>query len=456
MSILIKKKSKFRGLHLPERKITEKKSIETLPIPEKIILPLLQNIGAPCSFIIEKGDEVRTGQKIADSESYVSSPIHSSISGKVKKISKILNPASGLLMDAATIVSDGKDQWAETSRVFDIGLSQDYNKLRTIIDTLKKDEILSKIREAGIVGLGGAAFPTHVKLNPPPEKKIDTVILNGCECEPFITSDHRVLLEYGKQVLMGLYIITSVLKPEKIYIAIEDNKADAISHISDLIFEMAFDDMFEIISLPSRYPMGAEKTLIKTVLDREVPMGGLPLDVGVVVNNVTTAKAIYDAVIEDRPLISKVITVTGEYNNPKNVLVRTGTAISDLIELCGLKVESTNKVIIGGPMMGNTLINTDFPVIKGVNCILACDSRIPEEQNCINCGRCVRICPMGLLPLAFVRSVKGGNSDGLSSQYYIDNCIECGSCAYVCPANIPIVGYIKAGKAILAEKKKAK
>jgi len=455
MGILIKKKSKFRGLHLPENKITEKKSIETLPIPENIILPLIQNIGAPCNFIIEKGDEVKTGQKIADSKSYVSSPIHSSISGKVKKISKILNPASGMLMDAATIASDGEDQWVKTDRVFDINLSQDYNKLRAIIDSLGKDEILSKIREAGIVGLGGAAFPTHVKLNPPPEKRIDTVILNGCECEPFITSDHRVLLEYGKQILIGLYIIVSVLKPENIYIAIEDNKADAIAHISDLIYDMAFDNMFQIVSLPSRYPMGAEKTLIKTVLDRAVPMGGLPMDVGVVVNNVTTAKAIYDAVIEDKPLISKVITVTGEYNNPKNVLARTGTPISHLIELCGLKKEKINKVIVGGPMMGNILVNTDFPVIKGVNCILACDSRIPEEQNCINCGSCVRICPMGLVPLAYVRNVKGGKSEGLS-DYYIENCIECGSCAYICPANIPIVGYIKTGKAMLAEKKKAK
>ncbi len=455
MGILIKKKSKFRGLHLPENKITGKKSIETLPIPENIILPLIQNIGAPCNFTIEKGDEVKTGQKIADSKSYVSSPIHSSISGKVKKISKILNPASGMLMDAATIASDGEDKWVKTGRVFDIALSQDYNKLRAIIDSLEKDEILSKIREAGIVGLGGAAFPTHVKLNPPLEKRIDTVILNGCECEPFITSDHRVLLEYGKQILIGLYIIVSILKPENIYIAIEDNKADAIAHISDLVYEMAFDDMFQIVSLPSEYPMGAEKTLIKTVLDRTVPMGGLPMDVGVVVNNVTTAKAIYDAVIEDKPLISKVITVTGEYNNPKNVLARIGTPISHLIELCGLRKEKINKVIVGGPMMGNILVNTDFPVIKGVNCILACDSRIPEEQNCINCGSCVRICPMDLVPLAYVRNVKGGKSEGLS-DYYIENCIECGSCAYVCPANIPIVGYIKTGKAMLAEKKKAK
>jgi electron transport complex protein RnfC len=455
MGILIKKKSKFRGLHLPENKITSKKPIEILPLPEKIVLPLIQNIGAPCTFIVEKGDTVKTGQKIADSKAYVSSPIHSSISGKVKKISKIMNPTSSQLMDAATIESDGQDQWVDIEKVFNINLSQDYRRLKSIIDSFKTEDILTGIREAGIVGLGGAAFPTHVKLKPPPEKKIDTLILNGCECEPFITSDHRVLLEFVKQVLVGLYIISKTINPKNIFIAIEDNKKDAITHIKDLIFELNFDDLFKIVSLPSRYPMGAEKTLIKTVVDKAVPMGGLPMDVGVVVNNVTTAKTIFDALIEGKPLISKVITVTGEFDNPKNVLARIGTPIRELMDLCGINDEKANKIIIGGPMMGNILVEPDFPVIKGVNCILAKDSRIPDEQNCINCGSCVRICPMGLVPLVYVRIVKSSRSDGLS-DYYIENCIECGSCAYVCPANIPIVGYIKTGKAMLARQKSDK
>ncbi|MCK5566683.1 MAG: electron transport complex subunit RsxC [Actinomycetia bacterium] len=450
MGILLKKKSKFRGLHLPENKITAKKPIEVLPVPEKVILPLVQNIGAPCTFLVEKGDIVRTGQKIADSKAYVSSPIHSSISGKVKKFSKIMNPATSQLMDAVTIESDGQDQWVESEQVFNINLSQDYRRLKSIIDSFKKEEILTKIREAGIVGLGGAAFPTHVKLNPPPEKKIDTLILNGCECEPFITSDHRVMLEYGRQVLMGLYIICRTLDPGNIYIAIEDNKRDAIVHMKDLIFDLTFDDMFKIVSLPSSYPMGAEKTLIKTVVDRAVPIGGLPMDVGVVVNNVTTAKAIYDAVIEGKPLISKVITVTGEFETPKNILTRIGTPIRELVDLCGIDESKTNKVIVGGPMMGNILVGFDFPIVKGANCVLAKDSIIPDERNCINCGSCVRICPMDLVPLVYVRNVKSGRSDGLSG-HYIENCIECGSCAYVCPANIPIVGYIKTGKAMIAK-----
>jgi electron transport complex protein RnfC len=455
MGILIKKKSKFRGLDLPENKLTENKPIEVIPIPEKVIIPLVQNIGATCSFTIERGDEVNTGQKIADSQSYVSAPIHSSISGKVRRISKILNPATGTLMDAATIESDGEDRRVETNRIFDMDNSRDYSRLCSIIDSMPGEEILNKIREAGVVGLGGAAFPTHVKLNPPPDKKIDTVILNGCECEPFITSDHRVMLEYGKQVLAGLYIIKRLLSPQKIFIAIEDNKEDAIEIMKDLVMEMGFKDICYIVSLPSRYPMGAEKTLIKTVVDRAVPMGGLPMDVGVVVNNVTTCRAIYDAVIEESPLISKVITISGKYREIKNILVRIGTPISQLVELCGIERKKANKIIVGGPMMGNLLVDTDFPVTKGANSILAVDSRIPDEQNCINCGSCVRICPMNLEPLVFVRNVKAGKSGGLK-DFYISNCIECGSCAYVCPANIPIVGYIKAGKAMLAKEKNAK
>jgi Na+-translocating ferredoxin:NAD+ oxidoreductase subunit C len=455
MGILIRKKSKSRGLHLPENKITDYKPIEMLPAPGEVIIPLIQNIGAPCSFIVEKREQVKTGQKIADSKSFVSAPIHSSISGKIKKISKILNPATGKLMEAAAIESDGEDRWVERNPLYDIEKSQDYIRLMGIIDSLKKEEMILNIREAGIVGLGGAAFPTHVKLNPPPDKDIDTVILNGCECEPYITADHRILLEYGRQVLAGLYIITRILQPENIYIAIEDNKEDAIEYIKGLLSEMSLDKKFKIVSLPSKYPMGAEKTLIKTVVERSVPMGGLPMDVGVVVNNVGTAKAIYEAVIEDTPLISKVVTITGEFNNPKNVIARIGTPISSLLELGGLKKESYNKIILGGPMMGNILLDPDFPVIKSVNCVLAIESRVPREKNCINCGRCISVCPMNLEPLTYVRNTKNRNTEGLSN-YYIQDCIECGLCAYVCPSNIPIVGYIKEGKAMLVGEKKTR
>ena len=454
MDIVIKKKSAFKGLSLPENKITAEKSIEVLPLPEKVILPLQQSIGAPCELIVEKGDMVKTGQKIADSKSYVSAPIHSSISGKVAKIIKMINPATSGVMDAALIESDGKDSWVELAKLFNMRESYDFYALKRIIDSIDKKEVLAKVREAGVVGLGGATFPTHVKLNPPPDKKIDTLILNGCECEPFITSDHRIMLEYGREVIMGLYIINRVLSPRNIYIAIEDNKKDAIKNLEELIMRMDFSSLFKIVSLKSRYPMGAEKSLIKTITGRVVPMGGLPMDVGVIVNNVATSKSIYDAVIEGKPLIERVVTVTGTVVNPKNLQVRLGTTIDSLIEKFGGFRSEINCMIAGGPMMGISIVSTDFPVTKGTNCILVIKRRIQDEQNCINCGRCVNICPMNLMPLAYVRNVKKGYFENCR-EYYIDNCIECGSCAYVCPANIPIVGYIKTGKSVL-DKKAAK
>ncbi|MDD5600272.1 MAG: electron transport complex subunit RsxC [Actinomycetota bacterium] len=452
MEIVIRKKSAFKGLSLPENKVTAKKFIEVLPPPQKVTIPVQQSTGAPCEFIIDRGDLVKTGQKIADSDSYVSSPIHSPISGKVDKIIKLVNPVTSGLIDAAVIESDGKDSWVELAELFDMHKSEDFNSLKRIIESLDKKEILDMIREAGIVGLGGATFPTHVKLNPPPDKKIDTVILNGCECEPFITSDHRLMLENGREILIGLYIINNILSPQNIYIAIEDNKRDAINKLQELIVMMDFSNLFKIVSLKSRYPMGAEKSLIKTVTGRTVPMGGLPMDVGVIVNNVATSKAIYDAVIEGKPLIDRVVTVTGNVINPKNLQVRLGMSINSLIEKCGGFRGEINSVIAGGPMMGLSIVDVDFPITKGTNCVLVMKRRIQDEQNCINCGRCVNACPMNLMPLMFARYVKRGNFENCR-EYYIDNCIECGSCAYVCPANIPIVGYIKTGKSVLARKK---
>jgi electron transport complex protein RnfC len=451
MEIVIKKKSVFRGLSLRENKITARVPIEELPLPEKVVLPLHQNIGAPCESLVKRKDAVKTGQKIADSKGYVSAPIHSSISGSVSKVTKVLNPATCALMNALVIESDGQDQPVGLKKLFDIKNSDDFSGLKKLIRSIDRKKILEKIKEAGIVGLGGATFPTHVKLNPPKDKKIDTLILNGCECEPFITSDHRVMLEYGEKVLAGLFIISRTVMPKDIYIAVEDNKEDAICHLEELIVKMGFKDIFKIVSLKSRYPMGAEKTLIRTVLRRTVPMGGLPMDVGVIVNNVATAKSVYEAVIENRPLIDKVITVTGKVASPKNLLVRIGTPVSKLLEACGDVGSNVNYLIIGGPMMGTAIADIDFPVTKGVNCILVKEGKVRVEQNCINCGRCVSICPMDLMPMIYVRNVKKGSTESCK-QYYIENCIECGSCAYVCPAGIPIVGYIKTGKSMLQTK----
>src|SRR4030066_1817295 len=367
MNILIKKKRAFKGVSLPENKITAGKPIEILPVPDKVVVPLQQSLGAPCQFIVERGDVVKTGQKIADSQSYVTAPIHASISGKVTRIIKVVNPVTSTMMDSVIIESDGEDNWIELSKLFDIKKSEDFSGLKKIIDSIDRNEIIKKIREAGIVGLGGATFPTHVKLNPPKDKKIDTLILNGCECEPFITSDHRSMLENGRAILMGLYIISKILSPQDIYIAIEDNKEDAIVYMEKLVEEMGLASIIKIISLESRYPMGAEKTLIKTITGRTVPIGGLPMDVGVIMNNVATSNSVFGAVIEGKPMIDRIVTVTGAIENPKNLLVRLGTTIDRLIESCGKTENGVNYIIIGEPMMGISIVNTDFPVKKGRN-----------------------------------------------------------------------------------------
>lgn len=449
MGVILRKRSAFKGLKLPESKITESKSIEHFPSPEKVVLPLQQHIGAPAEPLVKRRDRVKTGQKIADSKSFVSAPIHTSISGEVSGITKIINPATGSLVDAIEIKSDGEDNWIGINQLIDVKDLSKLPEITHIINGLSAKEMIKRIREGGIVGLGGATFPTHVKLSVPPDKKIDTVILNGCECEPYITSDHRVLLEYGEKVLLGLYIINKIISPEKIFIAIENNKKDAIKHLESLIVDMGLETSFKIISLPSRYPMGAEKTLVKTILGREVPIGGLPLDVGVVINNVTTAKAIYEAVVEGRPLIEKVVTVTGAIKRPRNLLVRLGTPIDSIISYCGGLEEGMVEIITGGPMMGISILSLQFPIVKGINCILVREGRLIAEQNCIRCGRCVEACPMNLMPLMFVRNVKN-KMYKICSEYFIEDCIECGSCAYVCPANIPIVAYIKTGKSKLS------
>ena len=351
MSIRLKSKSTSYGVKVPESKLTAGSPIEPIPLPERVIIPLHQNIGAPCEAVAKRGDKVLTGQKIGDSERFVNAPIHATISGEITGTTMVINPPTAQLVTALVITSDGKDEWVEPEAPGEL-------------ETLSTKEILDRIRAAGLVGLGGAAFPTHVKLSPPKDKKIDTVILNGCECEPYITSDHRVMLEYGEKVLSGLNIIKKVLSPDNIYIAIEDNKEDAIDHMEELITVMGFKEDFKIIPLTTKYPMGAEKTLIGTILNREVPIGGLPLDVGVVVHNVSTAKAIHDAIFEGKPFVERVVTVTGAVKNPKNLLVRLGTPLRTLIEYCGGIDGKASEVILGGPMMGISQPDLDFPVTK--------------------------------------------------------------------------------------------
>jgi electron transport complex protein RnfC len=419
---------RFRGgVHPPYSKITARKEIESARLPTNVVLPLQQHVGDPCEALVNKEDQVKVGQKVGDSSATISAPIHSSVSGVVKDISVHPSPVGEVL--SILIESDGKDEWIKKE-----GIDPEKSS---------KEEILRKIRECGIVGLGGAAFPTHVKLSPPPEKKIDTVIINGVECEPYITADHRLILEQGKKILRGTKIIKRLLDAEKAIVAVEDNKKDAAQKLWSLR-----DDGIEIVTLKTRYPQGDERHLIKAVLNREVPAGGLPFDVGVVLQNVGTVKAIDDAVYEGTPLVERVLTVTGDVKKPKNLLVRIGTPFSELIEQCGGFASSVGKVISGGPMMGVAQWG-DVPVIKGTTCILVLDegkARGEEERTCIRCGRCVEACPMGLMPTMLATYAKKKRFD-LCEKNYIWSCDECGCCAYICPSRIPLIQLIRYGKA---------
>lgn len=428
-----------RGVKVPHSKFTATSPIEPVSLPDKVVIPLQQHLGAPCNALVKRGDKVLTGQKIGDSDRFVRAPVHATISGEISSTMTVINPPSGQLVEALVITSDGEDKWVEMEAAKDLG-------------ELSVEEILTRIREAGLVGLGGATFPTHVKLSPPKDTKIDTVILNGCECEPYITADHRVMLEYGEQVLSGLNIIKRVLTPENIYIAIEDNKEDAIEHLEKLIVTMGFEEDFKIIPLKSKYPMGAEKILTEIILGREVPIGGLPLHVGVVVHNVSTAKAIHDAVIEGKPFVERVVTVTGAVKNPKNLLVRFGVPLRVLIDYCGGMDGKANEVILGGPMMGISQFDLDFPLAKGTSCVLVKEGAPIKEQNCISCGMCIEVCPMRLMPTVLAKYAKAGRYDDCKEEAYIDDCFECGACAYTCPANIPIVQYIKTAKSELMKR----
>lgn len=408
---------------------TESLKIESLPIPKEVFIPLQQHIGAPCKAVVEIGEEVRIGQVIGTVDAYVSSPVHATISGKVKAIGKFAHPTGSRTEMVHIIASDEEEP----------------NGVYTEVDwtNLPIDEMKSRIKNAGIVGLGGAAFPTHVKLNPPENKPIDTFILNGCECEPFLTADHRLMLETPDEILKGMAIIMKVLGVKKGYVGIESNKPDAIESMQKAVSKYGF----EIVTVKTKYPQGAEKMLIKAIKKRKVPTGGLPMDVGVVVQNVGTAAAVANAVSYEKPLTQRIVTVTGNgIKEPKNLLVTIGTRFSDVIEYCGGLIEDTAQVFMGGPMMGIAQYDLSVPVIKATSGIVCTtDYKQVEPIACIGCGSCVKACPMFLMPtrLAHLSLMRHwSNADKMG----IMNCIECGSCAYVCPSSIPLVQWIRVGK----------
>jgi len=431
------------GVHPEENKgQTSGIPISELPPPDIVVIPLSQHTGAPSKPLVEKGDEVRVGTKIGEADGFISVPVHSSVSGKVLGIEARPHPL-GRRMPAVVIESDGKDDWVDLSGHKDI--TED-----------SPQKIREAVKEAGLVGLGGAAFPTHVKISPPEGKPIDTAILNGAECEPVLTSDHRVMLEYAGDVVAGLKIIMRVVGAERGFIGIERNKPDAIRLMREAV---AGDDGIEVADLKVKYPQGAEKQLIKALTGREVPCGGLPMDVGCLVQNVGTSLGIYEAARYGRPLISRVVTLAGRaVKNPGNYRVRIGTQFAHIISASGGTTGPFSKLIMGGPMMGIAQADGDAPVIKGTSglVLLGEDEVVDHDPSaCIRCARCVDHCPMKLLPNEIVRFVEKEKYER-AKQYGLLDCMECGVCAYICPSRIGHVQLMKLGKAALwAMKKKA-
>jgi len=423
------------GVHPPENKLSENSPIEVFPLPKQVSIPVNQNLGAPSVPLVNKGDMVKAGQMIAKGEAFISSNVHSSVSGKVLKIDDMIDH-TGYKRKAIVINVDG-DEW-ETS--VDRGTN-----LRGEI-TLTREEIIKKIHEMGVVGMGGATFPSHVKLMVPDGKKPEYLIINGVECEPYLTADHRLMLEKGEEVLVGTQILMKGLGVEKSIIGIENNKPDAIRHMQELAAKYP---SISVQALKVRYPQGGEKQLINALLGREVPSGKLPIEVGCVVNNVGTAYAVYEAVQKNKPLVERVVTVTGyTVAKPSNFLVRIGTPIQELLAKAEADLENSAKIVNGGPMMGKALNSLDVPVVKGTSGILvfpADRSLRVEQRTCIRCGRCVSVCPMGLEPILLAQYAERGMWD-LAEVNMIMDCMECGSCQYTCPSGRPLLDYIRLGK----------
>jgi len=429
------KSFKFGGIHPKEEKLTAGLAIQKLTLPKKVILPVAQHIGTPATIVVKKGDLVNTGSVIARSGGFVSANVHASVSGIVSKIVERID-VSGYKVQTIVIKTDG-DSWEESI------LSD-----QTVpgYESLAPAELLLKIREAGIVGLGGAAFPTHVKLEPPAGMKIDILIINGVECEPYLTADHSLMLEKGMEILTGTTLLMKVLNVQKALIGIEINKPDAILHLRNLAKKFTG---IEVEPLALKYPQGSEKQLIQALTGRMVAHGALPASVGVVVNNVATAFAVYEAVTKNKPLIERVVTVTGKaVTKPGNYLVRIGTPISELIKAAGGLPENTGKVIIGGPMMGKAISSLKIPVTKGMSGIVMIPNEEASRQSvmpCIRCAKCVDACPMNLEPYLLMSASDKGMWE-LSEANHITDCIECGSCSYSCPSARPLLDYIRMGK----------
>ena len=423
------------GIHPPENKLSAGKKITALDTPKQVVIPLGQHIGAPAQAVVKKGDLVKVGTLLAKAGGFVSANIHSSVSGKVNKIDDVVD-ASGYRRPAIYIDVEG-DEWEET-----------IDRSATLVKecALSSKEIIDKIAAAGIVGMGGATFPTQVKLMPPPGNKAEIVIINAVECEPYLTADHSLMLEKGEEILVGVSILMKAVNVSRAVIGIENNKPDAIAHLRKLAADYKG---IEIMPLQMKYPQGGEKQLIDAVIRRQVKSGALPISEGALVQNVGTAYAVYEAVQKNKPLFERVVTVTGKaLTSPSNFLVRIGTPIRCLIDAAGGMPENTGKIISGGPMMGKALASVDAPVCKGSSGVLLLtreESVRKPARDCIRCAKCVNVCPMGLNPTLLMTATEFQNWE-LAEKNHITDCIECGSCSYTCPANRPLLDRIRLGK----------
>jgi electron transport complex protein RnfC len=423
------------GVHPHEKKLSANRPIQDLTPPALLTIPLNMHLGVPAKPIVNKGDDVKVGQLIARSDGFVSSNIHSSVSGKVTKIDKVTD-LSGYKNDTVCIEVKG-DEWLET-------IDRSNDLIRD--SSLSADEIIKKINDAGIVGMGGAAFPTHVKLTIPRGKKAEYLIINGAECEPYLTADHALMLEKGEELMVGITLLKKVLNVGKAIVGIENNKTDVIEHLERIAKEFTG---IAVQPLKVKYPQGGEKQLIYALLNRRVPSGGLPIDIGTVVFNVGTTVAVYEAVQKNKPLFERIVTVTGDsVRLPSNLRVRIGTPIKTLIEACGGLPDDTGKIVCGGPMMGKAVVNIEIPIVKGSSGILIMcekESKRKEVEACIRCSKCIVACPMSLEPYLLLALSLKQLVERLEIEKVLD-CIECGSCSYICPANRPLLDYIRLGK----------
>lgn len=427
------KRFSIGGVHPADNKLSAVAAIKPLDIPKRVSIPLAQHIGAPAKAVVKKGDLVKVGQIIGEPSGFVSTYIHSSVSGKVFKVDAVAD-SSGFKHTTVIIDVDG-DEWIE-------GIDRSVGLISEISSS--QDEIKKAIHEAGIVGLGGATFPTHIKLTPPPGNSAEVLVVNGVECEPYLTSDHRIMLEKAEEVLVGIEILKKGAGVDRAVVGIENNKKDAIALLSK-IAPVGID----IVPLRVQYPQGSEKQLIEAAIGKQVPNGALPIAVGAVVVNVATAFACYEAVQKNKPLFETVVTVTGKgVSTPSNFLTRVGTPMQDLVDAAGGVPEDTGKIVNGGPMMGRAVISLDAPILKGSSGILMmkeCESSRKEISACIRCAKCVSVCPMGLEPYHLMLTSKKKMWESTENNDVM-NCIECGSCVYTCPSNRPLLDYIRLGK----------